>query len=125
MLPFTSIDNVNFDSTAILIKYTYGGDADLNGQVDVADIGILATNWQGSPKHWHEGDFDYNNPNGTVDVADLGILASNWQAGVGSPMFVGGDPVEEFMEGIEKLELSENEIAKLLEELGGGGGDSL
>jgi hypothetical protein len=54
-----------------------GGDADLNGAVDVADLGILASNWQ-TAGTWIRGDFDNS---GFIDVADLGILASNWQAG--------------------------------------------
>jgi T5SS/PEP-CTERM-associated repeat protein len=74
------------DSSSLLIKFTYFGDADLNGQVDVADLGALASNWQTSAP-WTSGDFDYS---GFVDVADLGLLASNWQAGVGSPLGPGG-----------------------------------
>jgi hypothetical protein len=70
------------DATSLLIKYTYDGDADLDGDVDVADLGALASTWQ-QEGPWTAGDFDYN---GTVDVADLGLLASNWQAGVGSPL---------------------------------------
>jgi autotransporter-associated beta strand protein len=71
---------VDLDST--FIKFTYFGDADLNGQVDVADLGALASNWQ-TAGLWTAGDFDYS---GFIDVADLGLLASNWQAGVGSPL---------------------------------------
>jgi hypothetical protein len=78
----TSFNGFTIDSTAVLIKYTYAGDADLNGQVDVADLGRLASSWQ-SAGLWVSGDFDYS---GFVDVADLGLLASNWQAGVGSPL---------------------------------------
>jgi hypothetical protein len=70
------------DTSSVLIKFTYFGDADLNGQVDVADLGALASNWQTSAP-WTSGDFDYS---GFVDVADLGLLASNWQSGVGSPL---------------------------------------
>jgi hypothetical protein len=70
------------DASSILIKFTYGGDANLDGQVDVTDLGSLATNWQTSAP-WTGGDFDYS---GFVDVTDLGILATNWQAGVGSPL---------------------------------------
>jgi hypothetical protein len=51
--------------------------------VDVADLGILATNWQQSPRIFSQGDFNYD---GSVDVADLGILATNWQAGAGSAL---------------------------------------
>jgi hypothetical protein len=69
------------DSTAVVIKYTFYGDADLNGVVDVADLGRLATNWQQSPRHWAQGNFNYDS---IVNVGDLGSLATNWQAGVGS-----------------------------------------
>jgi hypothetical protein len=54
-----------------------GGDADLNGIVDVNDLGMLASNWQ-LPGNWLAGDFDNS---GVVDVNDLGMLASNWQSG--------------------------------------------
>jgi hypothetical protein len=70
------------DASSILFKHTYFGDVNLDGQVDVADLGVLATNWQTS-QPWSGGDFDYN---GTVNVNDLGLLATNWQAGVGSPL---------------------------------------
>jgi hypothetical protein len=72
----------NVDPSSILIKFTYLGDSDLDGDVDVADLGKLATSWQ-SANVWSGGDFDYN---GAVDVNDLGKLATNWQAGVGNPL---------------------------------------
>jgi hypothetical protein len=54
------------------------GDADNDGDVDVQDLGRLASNWQ-RLGNWSMGDF---NIDGVIDVADLGLLASNWQAGV-------------------------------------------
>ena len=70
------------DMTSVLVKYTFYGDSDLDGDVDVADLGNLASNWQSSAE-WVSGDFDYS---GFVDVADLGMLASNWQSGVSTPL---------------------------------------
>jgi hypothetical protein len=70
------------DFSQLLIMYTYGGDSNLDGQVDVADLSALASNWQ-TAGAWTDGDFDYS---GHIDVADLGLLASNWQAGVGNPL---------------------------------------
>jgi GH35 family endo-1,4-beta-xylanase len=61
----------------LTIKFTYAGDTDLDGDVDVADLGNLASAWQSSG-FWVAGDFDYS---GLVDVNDLGMLASNWQSG--------------------------------------------
>jgi hypothetical protein len=77
-----NFDGFPVDSTTVLVKYTYVGDATLDGQVDVADLGNLATHWQAAAL-WNGGDFDYN---GTVDVNDLGLLATNWQVGVGNPL---------------------------------------
>jgi hypothetical protein len=51
-----------------------GGDANLDGIVDVSDLGILAGNWRTSAGR-READF---NADGYVDVSDLGILAGNW-----------------------------------------------
>jgi hypothetical protein len=70
------------DDTAILVGYTYEGDANLDGKVDLLDLARLAAHWQQPNRDWSEGDFDFGR---TVDVADLGLLASNWQAGAGSP----------------------------------------
>jgi hypothetical protein len=64
----------------VLVKYTFGGDATLDGAVTIADLGVLAANWQQSDRAWYQGDFNYD---GEVTIADLGILAANWQAGAG------------------------------------------
>jgi hypothetical protein len=71
------------DSTAVLIKYTYYADANLNGEVEVGDLGLLASSWQMLNSRWFSGNFNYDN---ATNVADLGLLASNWQLGVGSPL---------------------------------------
>jgi hypothetical protein len=56
--------------------FVLAGDASHDRVVDVTDLGILATNWQGTGKTFAQGDFNYD---GQVDVTDLGILATNWQ----------------------------------------------
>jgi hypothetical protein len=56
--------------------FVLAGDANHDRKVDIADLGILASNWQQSGRTFSRGDFDYN---GTVNVNDLGILASRWQ----------------------------------------------
>jgi hypothetical protein len=78
----TTFAGQSVDPSSLLIKFTYFGDSDLDGDVDVADLGNLASSWQ-TANVWSGGDFDYN---GSVDVNDLGLLATNWQAGVGSPL---------------------------------------
>ncbi len=69
------------DNTTVLVKYTYCGDANLDGQVDISDLGRLATAWQTSGV-WSGGDFNYD---GFIDISDLGLLATNWQAGAQNP----------------------------------------
>jgi ELWxxDGT repeat protein len=71
-------------ATDVLVKYTYAGDANLDGQVDIGDLGLLAGAWQQpSGKTWFDGDFTYD---GAVNIGDLGLLAGNWQKGVGNPL---------------------------------------
>lgn len=55
------------------------GDADLDGDVDLSDLGALATYYgQTSNVFWTRGDFDLDND---VDLSDLGVLATNYGAG--------------------------------------------
>jgi hypothetical protein len=69
------------DGSAVLIRYTYYGDANLDGLVNVRDLMNLASHWQQTGQFWFAGDFDYD---GVVGPKDLGLLALNWQDG-GSP----------------------------------------
>jgi hypothetical protein len=64
--------------------FVLAGDANRDRKVDVADLGVLASNWQQSPRTFSQGNFDYS-PDGLVDVADLGILASQWQQQLVAP----------------------------------------
>jgi hypothetical protein len=73
-----SVATVQLDN--LLFQPPLPGDANLDGRVDIADLGILAANWQ-QTADWFGGDFTSD---GVVDIADLGILAANWQAGVES-----------------------------------------
>ncbi len=66
-------------ANSVLNFFYMAGDADHDADVDVNDLGILATNWQQTPRITSQGDSTYD---GTVDVADLGILATNWQNGL-------------------------------------------
>jgi autotransporter-associated beta strand protein len=72
------------DADDVLVKYTYAGDANLDGKVDIGDLGLLAGAWQQlTGKVWFDGDFTYD---GAVNIGDLGLLAGNWQKGTaGNP----------------------------------------
>ncbi len=86
--------------TGDLLKYNTGffagipgGDASLDGFVDISDLGILATNWQ-TAGTWSKGDF---NLDGFIDISDLGILATYWQTGVGT---ASGQSVDEALRSL-------------------------
>ena len=62
------------------MKYTYYGDANLDGVVDTVDFNYLASSFGGGGV-WAGGDFDYS---GVVDSLDFSKLAANF--GKASPI---------------------------------------
>jgi hypothetical protein len=68
------------DGTAVLLRYTRYGDADLNGLVNLADFNRLAANFGGTGKFWHEGDFTYD---GVVNLQDFNRLAATFGQSAG------------------------------------------
>jgi hypothetical protein len=60
---------------AVAVRYTLYGDANLDGKVDIIDLGKVGTHWQSSG-WWTEGDSNYG---GFVDIVDLGMVGTNWQ----------------------------------------------
>jgi len=69
---------------SILLKYTYYGDIDQNGQVDADDLTVFANNFgRASGATQIDGDIDFN---GTVDADDLTVFANNFNKGVGNPL---------------------------------------
>jgi T5SS/PEP-CTERM-associated repeat protein len=83
VLGLSNFGGIAVDSSSVLIKYTFLGDSNLDGQVDLRDLYALASNYKTAGKLWSSGDFNYD---GTVDVKDLTLLARNWQAGVNAPL---------------------------------------
>jgi hypothetical protein len=71
------------DSTSIVVRSAYAGDANLDGKVDVADLTVLALHWQQFSTFWTTGDFNYD---GVCNISDLTLLALNWRQGVSSPL---------------------------------------
>jgi hypothetical protein len=63
------------DATAVLVRYTYSGDANLDGKVDTLDFNSLAANFGGTSKVWSQADFNYD---GKVDTLDFNNLAANF-----------------------------------------------
>jgi hypothetical protein len=73
------------DDTSVLIRLTRYGDADLDGDVDLDDVGKWSLNFTGElggagSKLWHEGDWDYD---GDVDLDDVGKWSLNFTGELG------------------------------------------
>ncbi len=71
-------------------KQLFGGDANLDGSVNILDLGALANNYRGTDRTWAEGDF---NGDAAVNILDLGALANNYRRTTGGGP--GGEPVPE------------------------------
>ncbi len=77
-LGITSDDNtpIGGDGNAVIVKYTYYGDSNLDGKVDLGNdfnlflIGYLTPNSTG----WELGDYNYDN---VVDATDFGLLVDS------------------------------------------------
>lgn len=72
---YTSFGGQSAGADAILIRYTLVGDADLTGDVGLADL-LRLCNHLGYPtgQVWHDGDFDYD---GGVDSSDYDAMVAN------------------------------------------------
>ena len=69
------------DQSAVLVRFTRYGDANIDGTVNLADFNRLAANF-GTGTRWDQGDFDYN---GLVNLADFNKLAANFGLSAAGP----------------------------------------
>jgi CubicO group peptidase (beta-lactamase class C family) len=84
---YTGFSGQTVNENSILLKYTYYGDIDVNGQVDADDLTIFANNFgklTGAAQV--DGDIDFDND---VDADDLTVFANNFGKGVGAPLASG------------------------------------
>jgi fibronectin-binding autotransporter adhesin len=58
-------------NTDILVKYTYYGDANLDGQVDGSDYSLIDNGYLNHLTGWYNGDFNYD---GVVDGSDYTLI---------------------------------------------------
>ena len=83
-LGLTSFVGTSVDSTAVVMRATYAGDANLDLTVNFDDLIRLAQHYNASGV-WTDGDFDYT---GNVNFDDLILLAQHYNATV--PASLGG-----------------------------------
>jgi probable HAF family extracellular repeat protein len=62
------------DATTVLVKYTYGGDANLDGKINIDDYGRIDFNVGRGSTGWFNGDFNYD---GKIDILDYVIIDQN------------------------------------------------
>jgi hypothetical protein len=76
--PYGLFDGQNPGEAAVLVKYTYYGDADLNGVVDGRDYSRIDIGFREHLTGWVNGDFNYD---GVVDGSDYSLIdnAYNFQ----------------------------------------------
>jgi hypothetical protein len=74
----------SIDASSVLVKFTYGGDANLDGVVNIDDYSQLdgSTATGGALRGWFNGDFNYD---GDVNIDDYSIIDGNLPV-QGSPM---------------------------------------
>lgn len=72
---FTSFGGQTVDSASVLVRYTRGADANLDGLVNGDDVTIVGTDFNaGGTGEWFLGDFDYDGICDGDDVTVLGAL---------------------------------------------------
>jgi hypothetical protein len=69
--PLGQFDGTNPPTNAILVKYTYAGDANLDGQVDGSDYTLIDNGFNNGLTGWLNGDFNYD---GKVDGSDYTLI---------------------------------------------------
>ena len=69
--PAALFANTAIDNSAVLVKYTYYGDADFNGVVNFDDYSRADAGFNSGRSGWVNGDFDGN---GTVNFDDYSLI---------------------------------------------------
>jgi autotransporter-associated beta strand protein len=79
---YTSFSGQTVGTDDVLVKYTYFGDADLDGSVGTGDYFLIDNGFANNRTGWINGDFDYD---GTIGTGDY-FLIDNAFLGQGAPL---------------------------------------
>jgi hypothetical protein len=93
-----TFDGVNPNATDILVRYTYYGDANLDGQVDGSDYTLIDAgfNSRGTLTGWYHGDFNYD---GKIDGSDYSLIDNAFNTQQGNLVSAPGTPAALFAGG--------------------------
>src|SRR6185295_13336067 len=94
---------ISVSASEVLVMYTYGGDANLDGKINVDDYGHIDSSVVlPGVTGWINGDFNYD---GKINVDDYGIIDSNVPI-QGAPFFTAGATGSAFAGGATSVALS-------------------
>ena len=77
-----SFDGQSVVGSTALVRYTYSGDANLDGAVDTTDFARMAAHFGSTTTLWSDGDFNYD---GVVNALDFNALATNFGQAMSAP----------------------------------------
>ncbi|MEO6435421.1 MAG: hypothetical protein ABIP55_06620 [Tepidisphaeraceae bacterium] len=85
----TTFAGHSVDADDVLVLFTWGGDANLDGKINIDDYGQIDFNVgsSGSVFGWYNGDFNYD---GKINIDDYGIIDFNVTAQTGTFPTAGG-----------------------------------
>jgi autotransporter-associated beta strand protein len=89
---YSSFDGQTVGANDVLVKYTYYGDANLDGVVNGDDYTLIDNGYNAHLSGWENGDFNYS---GSVTAADYLLIDNAYQAQTGaSGLAVSAGPAE-------------------------------
>jgi hypothetical protein len=62
------------DATSVLVKFTYGGDINIDGKIDILDYSVIDSNVPIGLNGYDKGDMTYD---GKIDILDYSVIDSN------------------------------------------------
>jgi hypothetical protein len=68
---YSTFDGQPVSTTDVLVKYTYYGDANLDGVVDGSDYSLIDNGFLTHATGWFNGDFNYD---GVIDGSDYTLI---------------------------------------------------
>ena len=75
---YTSFDGQSAVNTDILIKYTYFGDANLDGKINTSDVTVTDNSYNSGIPGWASGDWNYDGLLNSSDVTLYDNAYNSW-----------------------------------------------